>query len=181
MIWSLPGSSVHGILQARILEWVTTSFSRGPSWPRDWTQICCVFCLGRRFFTAVPHGKSSSFGEHTFPNFLLVYSLQSNLVTLTLYHLPRTSQMILLEDLKTPPFLLHFSLFMCIAHVCLHIYTVALIPSITFSKLKVTKLMFEFHFWAYLFFPPKLIYTRNELHLSTSSPTLPKYYSLPSL
>ena len=36
---SLPGSSVHGILQARILEWVAISFSRGSSRPRDGTQI----------------------------------------------------------------------------------------------------------------------------------------------
>ena len=35
---SPPGSSVHGILQARILEWVAISFSRGSSWPRDWTR-----------------------------------------------------------------------------------------------------------------------------------------------
>ena len=35
---SLPGSSVHGILQARILEWVAISFSRGSSRPRDWTR-----------------------------------------------------------------------------------------------------------------------------------------------
>ena len=35
---SPPGSSVLGILQARVLEWVTTSFSRGSSWPRDQTQ-----------------------------------------------------------------------------------------------------------------------------------------------
>ena len=33
------GSSVHRILQARILEWVAISFSRGSSWPRDWTQV----------------------------------------------------------------------------------------------------------------------------------------------
>ena len=32
---SLPGSSVHGILQARVLEWVAISFSRGSSWPRN--------------------------------------------------------------------------------------------------------------------------------------------------
>ena len=32
-----PDSSVHGISQARILEWVAISFSRGPSWPWDWT------------------------------------------------------------------------------------------------------------------------------------------------
>ena len=36
---SLSGSSVHGILQARILEWVAISFSKGSSWPRDWTWI----------------------------------------------------------------------------------------------------------------------------------------------
>ena len=39
---SPPGSSVHGILQTRILEWVTISFSRGSSWPRDWTRVSCV-------------------------------------------------------------------------------------------------------------------------------------------
>ena len=47
---SLPGSSTHGILQARILEWVASSFSRGSSWPRDRTQISCIgrqilYCL----------------------------------------------------------------------------------------------------------------------------------------
>ena len=36
---SPPGSSVHGILQARILEWVAVSFSRGSSQPRDRTQV----------------------------------------------------------------------------------------------------------------------------------------------
>ena len=35
----LPGSSIHGILQARILEWVAISFSRGSSRPRDRTQV----------------------------------------------------------------------------------------------------------------------------------------------
>ena len=39
---SPPGSSVHGILQARILEWVAISFSREFSWPRDRTSISCV-------------------------------------------------------------------------------------------------------------------------------------------
>ena len=38
---SPPGSSVHGILQATILEWVAMSFSRGSSWPRNCTQISC--------------------------------------------------------------------------------------------------------------------------------------------
>ena len=39
---SLPGSSVHGILQARMLEWVAISSSRGSSWPRDWTHLSCI-------------------------------------------------------------------------------------------------------------------------------------------
>ena len=42
MEWGLPGSSVHGILQARVLEWVATSSSRGSSWPRDRTYISCI-------------------------------------------------------------------------------------------------------------------------------------------
>ena len=54
---SLPGFSIHGILQARILEWVTISFSRGSFWPRDWTCISCIFCTGRWFSTSVPPGK----------------------------------------------------------------------------------------------------------------------------
>ena len=44
---SPPGSPVHGILQARILEWVAISFSRGSSWPRGQTQVSCI--AGRRF------------------------------------------------------------------------------------------------------------------------------------
>ena len=38
---SPPGSSVHGILQARILEWIAVSFSGISSWPRDQTQVSC--------------------------------------------------------------------------------------------------------------------------------------------
>ena len=39
---SLPDSSVHGIFQARILAWVAIPFSRGPSRPRDQTQVSCI-------------------------------------------------------------------------------------------------------------------------------------------
>ena len=45
---SLPGSSFHGIFQARILEWVAIPFSRGCSRPRDQTQGSCI---AGRFFT----------------------------------------------------------------------------------------------------------------------------------
>ena len=48
---SLPGSSAHGILQARILERVAISFSRESSQPRDQTRISCVSRIAGRFFT----------------------------------------------------------------------------------------------------------------------------------
>ena len=54
---SPSGSSVHGIFQARILEWVAISFSKGSSQPRDQTHISCVSCIAHRFFTTEPSGK----------------------------------------------------------------------------------------------------------------------------
>ena len=45
---SWPGSSVHGIFQAGILEWVAMPSSRGSSWPRDQTCISYVSCIGRQ-------------------------------------------------------------------------------------------------------------------------------------
>ena len=44
---SPPGSSIHGTLQARILEWLAISSSRGSSRHRDRTHISCVSCIGR--------------------------------------------------------------------------------------------------------------------------------------
>ena len=43
----LPDSSVHGIFQAIVLEWIAISFSRASSWPRDQTQVSRI--VGRRF------------------------------------------------------------------------------------------------------------------------------------
>ena len=76
---SLPGSSVHGILQARILEWVAIPFSRGSSQPREWTWVSCTT---GRFFTVwatreVPVLLSKSF--------LLIYFIYSSLYLLTPY------------------------------------------------------------------------------------------------
>ena len=51
---SPPGSSVHGILQARILEWIVIPFSRGSSQPKDQTW---VFCTAGGFFTTELSGK----------------------------------------------------------------------------------------------------------------------------
>ena len=53
---SPPGSSVHGISQARILKWVAISFSRGSSQPRDRTHVSWV---ASGFFTTEPLGTPS--------------------------------------------------------------------------------------------------------------------------
>ena len=62
---SFPGSSVQGILQARILEWVASPFSRGSSQPRDQTQVSPI---AGRFFTIWATGN-------TFKSFFIVRSL----------------------------------------------------------------------------------------------------------
>ena len=54
---SLPGSSVHGIVQARILELVAISFSRGYSQPRDQTQVSCI--VGRHFYHLSHQGDTN--------------------------------------------------------------------------------------------------------------------------
>ena len=61
MDWDLPGSSVHGILQARILEWVAISFSRRSSWPRDRTHLGLLHC--RQILYHLPPGKPTVWGE----------------------------------------------------------------------------------------------------------------------
>ena len=53
---SLPGSSVHGVLQARILKWVAISFGRGSFQPRDQNHVSCI---AGRFFPTEPSGKPS--------------------------------------------------------------------------------------------------------------------------
>ena len=57
---SLPGNSVHWILQARILEWVAMPFSRGSSQPRDRTHVSSSPCMAGGFFTFEPPGKPTN-------------------------------------------------------------------------------------------------------------------------
>ena len=59
MDYSLPGSSVHGILQARILEWVAVPSSTGPSPPKDQTWVSCIcrwilYCWATRQVQYIP-------------------------------------------------------------------------------------------------------------------------------
>ena len=69
---SLPGSSVHGIFLARILEWVAISFSRVSSWPRDRTCFSCISFIGRwilyhwAIWEALPQTAANSFSLELF-------------------------------------------------------------------------------------------------------------------
>ena len=54
---SPQGSAVHGILEARILEWVPTPSSRRFLQPRDWTDVSCISCIAGGVFTAATLGK----------------------------------------------------------------------------------------------------------------------------
>ena len=65
---SLPDSSVHGISQARILEWVAISFFRGSSWPRDGTRI---FCIGRQILYHRATWEAQTFLRVLFPLLLM--------------------------------------------------------------------------------------------------------------
>ena len=61
---SPSGSSVHGILPGRILEWVAISSSRGSFWPRDQTSVSCISCVGRLVLYHQHHlGSPESIGK----------------------------------------------------------------------------------------------------------------------
>ena len=60
---SLPDSTIRGIFQARILEWVAISFSRRSSWPRDWTWVSHMLgIVGRRFYRLSHQERSEVHG-----------------------------------------------------------------------------------------------------------------------
>ena len=60
---SSPGSSVHGILQARLPEWVANASSRGSSWPRDRTCVSYASCMAGGFFTTGAAGEGWWWGH----------------------------------------------------------------------------------------------------------------------
>ena len=66
---SSPGSSVHWIFQAKILEWVAIPFSKGSSWPRDRTQVSCI--AGR--FLTLWATKETSLPLNPFNSFVFIY------------------------------------------------------------------------------------------------------------
>ena len=72
MDYSLPGSSIQGIFQSRVVKWVPITFSRVSSWPRDWTQVS--FIAGRRFTIWATRGL------HTFAIYFLVVDKEMGLL-----------------------------------------------------------------------------------------------------
>ena len=84
---SPPGSSVHGILQAGLLEWIAISFSSQSSWPRDQTHVSCICCFAVDSLSSEPLGKSMR------PRGLIISSLiwflfQTNTLVFPIYFSP---------------------------------------------------------------------------------------------
>ena len=81
---SPPGYSVHGVFQARILQQVAISCSRGSSWPRDRTHVSCVSCIGRQILYHLCHLWSP-----LLPNFRVLTAVRGSshsLVDVLLYY-----------------------------------------------------------------------------------------------
>ena len=88
---SPPGSSIHGIFQARILEWVAIAFSRGSSQPRDWTQVSCIT---GRFFTYWATREALNLGMAChFSKMCYMWFLPQNHFCLTLWTLEISRRM----------------------------------------------------------------------------------------
>ena len=81
---SPPGSSVQGISQVRILEWVAISFSRKSSQPRDWTHISCI---GRQNFLTISHHKAQKKKKNkkkkTKPKYLVITYNEKEYICIT--------------------------------------------------------------------------------------------------
>ena len=72
-----PGSSIHGIFQGRILEWVAISFSRRSSRPRDWTQVSHIVADA---LPSEPPGNSSQYKDVCILIFYIFLTLQNMIV-----------------------------------------------------------------------------------------------------
>ena len=118
---TLPGSPVHGILQARILEWVAILFSRGSSWPSKQTQVSCITHLLSLWdlvsSTSAHPPHSPETGHH--PS---LFSLPASHAQST----TKSHALLILSPLGTKP---HFSPSPCnSSSPCLHQHQAALPP-----------------------------------------------------
>ena len=74
--WDFPGEPVHGISQARILEWVAISSFRGSSQPRDGTHFSCISCSGRQILDHCATWKAYFGGLYWIQNQVLNFAFQ---------------------------------------------------------------------------------------------------------
>ena len=97
LAYSLPGSYVHGIFQARIPEWVAISSSRGSSRPRAWTHISYVSCIAGRFFTCWALREAL---EVALAGMFVLYPILKGMFSITshvLWNLTRVSEILLIR------------------------------------------------------------------------------------
>ena len=103
---SLPGSSLHGILQARVLDWVAICFSRGSSRPRNWTWVSCI--AGRFFTDWAPREAivQSNYSVKYCKQVNLNFSLPKSWVSIYNWLASATNNLYRLSPLSYPPLLL---------------------------------------------------------------------------
>ena len=99
---SLPCSSVHGIFQAIVLEWIAISFSRGSSQPRDQTRVSRI--VDRRFTVWATREVLSLVWDHSFP----FYELKQNLLFGSIRYTASNAQILFLyhpnlQTFMSPP------------------------------------------------------------------------------
>ena len=92
---SPPGSFVYETLQARILEWVAMTYSRGSSQPRDKICISCVSSIKVRFFTTEPPSKPTLISINKFKNIYHIHLIYKCLYLSYSTNKPRLPQRIL--------------------------------------------------------------------------------------
>ena len=88
------GSSVHGISQGRILEWVVISYARGSSWPRDWTATLESPALAGKFFTIRATWEAPICSNSYWLNYLTLFTLCAGLILVVRYMWPYNNLMI---------------------------------------------------------------------------------------
>ena len=79
-----PGSSVHGISQARIMKHIAISFYRGSSWPREWTWVSCI--VGGFFTIQLPWSFTIPMHFKMITMIILVSSYKDTIYLLTIFH-----------------------------------------------------------------------------------------------
>ena len=117
-----PGSSVHGILQARILEWVAISFSTRSSQTRDWTS---VFCIGWQILYHLSHQGSPR------ETFVMLWAEQEHFCRVFYVLFWKSSWQCWLKIIRKT----HFP---CTRHL-LHVYVLRMSYSVLFSSLILSK------------------------------------------